>query len=61
MKLEAWTIKQLHEAMLNDLQQCHTQLERSMCATIGKKEIREFASKLERKLTPMEQVILESI
>lgn len=61
MKLKAWTIKQLYEAMNEDLKLCNTELERSMCKTICKKEMREFANKLTRKLTPVEQAILQSL
>lgn len=59
--LAAWNIKQLHEALLNDLKLCHTDFERSMVKVIGGKEIREKAKEFAntRKLTPLEVAILE--
>jgi hypothetical protein len=61
--LKAWTIKQLYDAWQNDLSLCHTDLERSMCNVINRKEIMTLADKLQeqRKLTPVEQAIIESI
>lgn len=58
--LQAWNIKQLHEALLNDLKQCHSDFERSMVRAIGGKEIKEKAKEFAqtRKLTPVEQAIL---
>ena len=56
-----WTIKQLKEAMIADLDACHTDFERSMVKAIGGKEIREKAeewAKL-RKLTPAEVAIAQ--
>lgn len=63
MRLKPWSIKQLYEAMQEDLTKCHTQLERSMCLTLCKKEIREKAAEFRRtrKLTPMEEAILASL
>ena len=62
-KLRPWNIKQLYESMLEDLNSCQTDLERSMVKTICKKEIREKAKEFKktRKLTPGEEVILETI
>lgn len=62
-KLEPWNIKQLYSAMLTDLEACQTDLERMLCSTICKKEIREKAKEFAktRKLTPYEVSILESI
>lgn len=59
-KLAAWNLKQLHEALQQDLTKCHTEFERSMVRIIGGKEIREKAKEFqqERKLTPMEEAIL---
>ena len=59
--MDAWNIKQLYGAMQDDLLKCNTQLERTMCITLCTKEIRDFASKLDRKLTPGEQSILDSL
>ena len=59
--MKAWTIKQLREAMENDLLLCNNAFERSMVKAIAGKEIREKAeewAKL-RKLTPCEQAIAE--
>ena len=58
-KLQAWTIKQLQDAMIENLQQCNNAFERSMVKAIGGKEIREKAEQWskERKLTPMEVAI----
>lgn len=60
-RLPAWNIRQLHEMLLEDLKQCHTDFERSMVKAIGGKEIREKAKEfaLQRKLTPVEVAILE--
>ena len=62
-KLEPWNIKQLYSEMLTDLESCQTDLERMICSTICKKEIREKAKEFSktRKLTPFEVSILESI
>jgi len=61
--MKAWTITQLYLAMQNDLKMCHTELERSLCATINKQGIREQAEEFRknRKLTPSEESILASI
>ncbi len=61
--MKAWNLKQLYEAMQNDLLMCHTQLERTMCVTICRKEIKLLAERVqkERKLTPIEQAILNNI
>jgi hypothetical protein len=57
--MNAWTIKQLKEAMLKDLQSCNTAFEQSMVKAIGGKEIREKAIEFAkiRKLTPCELAI----
>ena len=62
-KLKPWTIKQLYSAMLTDLEECQTNLERELTLSICKKEIREKAKEFAktRKLTPVEVSILESI
>ena len=59
-KLTAWTVKQLWEALQNDLAQCRTETERTCCLAIGKKEIRQKAADFEtrRKLTPVEVAIV---
>ena len=58
-RLQAWNIKQLQAAMVEDLQQCNNAFERSMVKAIGGKEIREKAEQWakERKLTPAEVTI----
>lgn len=60
-KLEPWTIKQLHQSMIDDLLSCNTDFERTMCKIICRKEIIEFSKKLNRKLTPREQAIIDSL
>lgn len=62
-KLKPWTIKQLYQSMLEDLNACKTDLERMICKTICTKEIREKAKEFKktRKLTPVEVAILETI
>ena len=62
-KLKPWNIKQLYSAMLTDLEECQTNLERELTLSICKKEIREKAKEFSktRKLTPCEIAILESI
>ena len=59
--LPTWSIKQLQQSLLNDLAQCHTQLERDCCKAIGGKNIRETAYEWakQRKLTPLEVAIAE--
>tara|TARA_R110001606_G_scaffold12787_3_gene56059 strand:- start:9 stop:188 length:180 start_codon:yes stop_codon:yes gene_type:complete len=59
--MKAWNIKQLYTAMLDDLKLCQTELERSMSMAINKKEIRDLAKNLNRKLTPIEQSILDNL
>jgi hypothetical protein len=61
--LKAWNIKQLYDAWQNDLSLCQTETERSLCNVINRKEIATLANKLqeERKLTPVEQAIIDSI
>ena len=58
-RLQAWNIKQLQDAMADDLQQCNNAFERSMVKAIGGREIREKAEEWvkERKLTPAEVAI----
>ena len=58
-RLQAWNIKQLQAAMVEDLQQCNNAFERSMVKAIGGREIREKAEQWskERKLTPIEVTI----
>lgn len=60
--MQAWTIKQLQEALTKDLQSCNTQFERSMVKAIGGKEIRAKAVEFARvrKLTPIELAIAQS-
>jgi len=62
-ELAPWNIKQLYDSMLEDLNLCQTDFERSMLKTICKKEIREKANEFKktRKLTPVEMAILETI
>lgn len=57
--MKAWNIKQLQEALSNDLMACHSDFERSMVKAIGGKEIRELAVEWSktRKLTPAEIAI----
>lgn len=58
-RLPAWNIKQLQDAMIEDLQQCNNAFERSMVKAIGGREIREKAEQWakERKLTATEVAI----
>ena len=60
-RLQAWNIKQLQVAMVDDLQQCNNAFERSMVKAIAGKEIREKAEEWAkiRNLTPCEQAIAE--
>jgi len=60
-KLTPWTIKQLKEAMLNDLAMCQTEHERIMCKAINGRHIREMAIEWakKRKLTPSEVAIAQ--
>jgi len=57
--MNAWTIKQLKEALDRDLNQCISPMERANCRAIGGKEIREKAQEWSktRKLTPLEVAI----
>jgi hypothetical protein len=59
--MQAWTIKQLYEAMNNDLTKCQTTHERIMVKAICGKEIREKAIEWSktRKLTPIEVSIAQ--
>ena len=59
--MEAWTIRQLKEALDRDLAQCNNAFEKSMCLAIGGKEIREKAEQWskERKLNPCEIAIAQ--
>lgn len=62
-ELKAWTITQLKTAMDRDLKNCTTDLEKSMCKVICSKEIMTKAIELkrQRKLTPCEIAIVESL
>jgi hypothetical protein len=57
--MKPWNIKQLKEAMLNDLKECNNDFERSMVTAICGIEIREKAYEFAktRKLTPGEIAI----
>ena len=59
--MEAWNIKQLENALQNDLTMCGTEHERMMVKAIGGKEIREKAIEWAkvRKLTPAELAIAQ--
>ncbi len=59
--MQSWTIKQLYEAMEQDLNKCQTSHERIMVKAICGKEIREKAYEWvkERKLTPIEVSIAQ--
>jgi len=59
--MKAWNIKQLYEALQNDLLTCNTDFEKSMCKAIGGKQIRESAIEFAktRKLTPIEVAIAQ--
>lgn len=59
--MKAWTITQLKRAMIEDLKLCQTTFEGVSCSAICKKEIRDLADSLTRKLTPCEVAILESL
>ena len=60
--MQPWTIKQLQEALLQDLQACSNDFERGMAMAIGGREIREKAIEFAamRKLTPVEVAIAQS-
>lgn len=57
--MKPWTIKQLYDAMQQDLLSCNNTFERSMVKAICGKEIREKAIEWaqSRKLTPAEVAI----
>jgi hypothetical protein len=59
--MQAWTIKQLYEAMTNDLAKCQTTHEQIMVKAICGKEIREKSIEWSktRKLTPIEVSIAQ--
>lgn len=61
MTNQAWTIKQLKEALEHDLTMCQTNHERIMVKAIGGKDIRDAAEKWAqvRKLTPAEVAIAQ--
>ena len=63
MKLKAWNIKQLFEAMLLDMDRCDTDFEKINCLAICIEEIRTCADKwsVKRKLTPGEISILKKV
>ena len=56
---KAWSLNQLHFAMLKDIESCNTQLEINTVKSICGKEIRAKAEEFSkaRKLTPCEVVI----
>ncbi len=60
-RMKAWTITQLKRAMIEDLKLCQNTFERINCSAVCKKEIRDLAESLTRKLTPCEVAILESL
>lgn len=57
--MQAWTIKQLHNALILDLRKCNSKFEQTMVKAIGGREIREKAQEWakKRKLTPAEVAI----
>jgi hypothetical protein len=57
--MQAWSIKQLHDALILDLGKCNNKFEQTVVKAIGGKEIREKAQEWskERKLTPGEIAI----
>lgn len=57
--MKAWSIKQLHDALVLDLGKCNNKFEQTMVKAIGGKEIREKAQEWakKRKLTPAETAI----
>jgi hypothetical protein len=59
--LKTWSIRQLRDAMNQDLFMCHTEHERLMVRAICGKEIREHAEQFSktRKLTPGEIAIAQ--
>ena len=60
-RTQAWSLWQLKQAMLADLNSCHTENERQLVRAICGKEIREKAIEWSkcRKLTPGEIAISE--
>ena len=58
--MRAWTVKQLDEALTQDLADCQTQPERQNALAIGGREIREQAAEFAktRRLSPAEAAIL---
>ena len=59
--MRAWTVKQLDEALTQDLADCQTQTEHLNALAIGGREIREQAAEFAttRRLTPAEVAILQ--
>lgn len=59
--MKHWNIKQLQEKLIEDLQACNSDFERSMVKAIGGSEIRNKAIEFSsiRKLTPSEIAIAE--
>ena len=58
-----WTITAMHQAMLNDLQQCRTEFERQNCKAVNVADIIKAAKgiKNRRKLSPGEVSVLEHL
>lgn len=59
--MKAWNLKQLEDAIQEDLKLCRNDFEKSMVKAISGKEIREKAIEFSktRKLTPFEIAIAE--
>jgi len=60
-RIPAWTIKQLKDALTENLAMCQTAHEQIMCKAVGGKEIREKAIEWARirKLSPGEVAIAQ--
>ena len=60
--MEAWSIRHLNRAMMNNLAQCQTEFERINVRAVCGREIRQKADEWSRirKLTPGEVAIAES-
>ena len=61
--MKAWTLKQLWEGYLMDLNSCNNDFERGMVRAVCFKEMRKLSEEIRqvRKFTPIEEVILENI